>query len=58
MNASTLEAVRARYRLDGRIGFHAGRGREAGNRRLAGTHGRAPGAGTGGGAGWDTRRRT
>ena len=39
-----IEAVLARYRLDGRIGFHAVRVREAGNRRFADMHVLVPGA--------------
>ena len=38
-----IEAVLARYRLDGRIGFHAVRVREAGNRRFAEMHVLVPG---------------
>ena len=38
-----IEAVLARYRLDGRIGFHAVRVREAGNRRFAHLHVLVPG---------------
>ena len=39
-----IEAVLTRYRLDGRIGFHAVRVREAGNRRFADMHVLVPGA--------------
>ena len=39
-----IEAVLTRYRFDGRIGFHAVRVREAGNRRFADMHVLVPGA--------------
>ena len=42
-----IEAVLARYRLDGRIGFHAVRVREAGNRRFADMHVLVPGGWSG-----------